>query len=102
MSELNISVLILGACIGSFLNVVIYRLPQSESVVFPRSHCPHCSEELNQFDLIPIFSWLFLRGRCRYCNKKISIKYPFIEILTSILFLLISFEKLNLPTAPEK
>tara|TARA_Y100001968_G_C19424780_1_gene753720 strand:+ start:19 stop:843 length:825 start_codon:yes stop_codon:yes gene_type:complete len=88
MSELSIPVLILGACIGSFLNVVIYRLPLNESIVFPGSHCPSCSERLNQFDLIPIFSWLFLRARCRYCNKKISIKYPFIELLTSILFLI--------------
>lgn len=77
---------VLGAVIGSFLNVCIYRIPRGESVIFPPSHCPHCLRQLGPLDLIPIFSWLFLRGKCRYCAGTITARYPFVELLTALLF----------------
>lgn len=77
--------LALGACIGSFLNVVIYRLPRGESIVFPGSHCPSCGRALAWFDNIPIVSYLALRARCRYCHTHISAQYPLIESLTALL-----------------
>ncbi|MFA5112969.1 MAG: prepilin peptidase [Candidatus Margulisiibacteriota bacterium] len=79
----------LGAVIGSFLNVCIYRLPRGESVVFPASRCPHCGRRLNAFDLIPIFGYLLLLGKCRGCRAPISPRYPLVEALTGLLFLLI-------------
>lgn len=83
-----IIIFIFGILIGSFLNVIIYRLPRGESIVFPSSHCPECSSSLQVLDLIPVLSFLLLKGKCRYCGEKISIKYPFVEFLTG--FLLIS------------
>ncbi len=83
--------IIFGACIGSFLNVVIFRLPRNKSFIINRSQCPKCFNKLNIFDLIPIFSWFLLRGRCRYCFKNISIRYPIVEIISSLLFLLCLF-----------
>lgn len=77
---------ILGLIIGSFLNVCIYRIPREESVSFPPSHCTNCGYRLRWFDLIPVISYLFLRGRCRKCGEKISLIYPVIEMLTGILF----------------
>ena len=82
-----ITVLILGLVVGSFLNVCICRLPKEESIVYPSSRCPKCKHKLSITDLFPVFSYLFLRGKCRYCRKKISIRYPIVEILTAILFL---------------
>ncbi len=76
----------LGAVIGSFLNVVIYRLPHDESLLSPPSHCPVCGHKLAWYDMIPIFSYIFLKGRCRYCGEKISIRYPLIEALTGFAF----------------
>jgi leader peptidase (prepilin peptidase)/N-methyltransferase len=76
----------LGAIVGSFLNVVIYRLPNEESIVSPPSHCPKCGHRLAWYDMIPIFSYIFLKGRCRYCGTKISIRYPIIEALTGFAF----------------
>lgn len=81
-------IFLLGLCIGSFLNVVSDRLPKNKSLG-GRSHCDHCKKMLSGLDLIPVFSFLFLRGRCRYCKKKISVKYIFVELLTGILFLFI-------------
>lgn len=78
--------LVIGSIVGSFLNVCIYRLPRGESVVFPASHCPACENKLKPFDLIPILSYLWLRGRCRFCGEKISVRYPLVEFLTAILF----------------
>ncbi len=78
--------LILGACIGSFLNVVIHRLPKDQSVVTPGSHCA-CGQPVRWYDNIPIFSWLILRGRARCCGQPFSIRYPAIELLTALLFL---------------
>lgn len=77
---------VFGAVIGSFLNVVIYRLPRGQSVVFPPSHCPHCDYQLGPTELIPIVSWIIQGGRCRHCKAPISARYPLIEALTALLF----------------
>ena len=77
---------IFGTLIGSFLNVVVYRLPREESLSFPPSHCPTCNSRLQFYDLVPIFSYLFLRGKCRNCNESISLRYPIVEGLTGFLF----------------
>lgn len=71
----------IGFCFGSFLNVVIYRLPRRESLAFPGSHCPRCSTPIRIWENIPILSYLFLRGRCRHCGEKIAIRYPLVELL---------------------
>ncbi len=76
----------LGAAFGSFLNVVIYRLPQQMSLVRPPSHCPHCQTRLGPRDNIPVLGWLWLRGRCRYCGAPISPRYPLVEAATGLLF----------------
>ncbi|MDQ8043539.1 MAG: prepilin peptidase [Solirubrobacteraceae bacterium] len=78
--------LIAGLAIGSFLNVVIYRVPRGESVVSPRSRCPHCGHEITAIENVPVFSWLALRGRCRSCKEPISWRYPAIELLTGVLY----------------
>lgn len=79
----------LGLCFGSFANVVIYRLPKSQSVVKPRSRCPKCRKMIAWYDNIPVLSWIILRGRCRNCRTGISIRYPFVELLMGFLFLLV-------------
>ena len=86
-----ILVLILGIIIGSFLNVCIYRIPKEESIVFPPSHCTYCSQPLKWYDLIPIFSYLSLNGKCRYCGGAISPRYPFVELLNGLLYLLLFY-----------
>ena len=78
-----------GLIIGSFLNVVIYRLEKDEDFVKGRSYCPHCKHQLTWPDLIPVVSFLFLQGKCRYCHTKISWQYPLVEIATGLIFLLI-------------
>lgn len=82
-------IIILGLIIGSFLNVVIYRLPRRESVVWPGSCCTVCGQRIKAWDLIPLVSFICLRGRCRYCQEKISWRYPLIESLTAVAFLLL-------------
>ncbi len=82
-----IFIFILGLLIGSFLNVCIWRLPREESIIRPGSHCPACSTALGARDLVPVLSWIFLRGKCRYCAEKISARYPLVELLTGGLFL---------------
>ncbi|MCA1593617.1 MAG: prepilin peptidase [Acidobacteria bacterium] len=77
-----------GAIIGSFLNVVIHRLPREESVVFPHSRCPSCEAAIHPYDNVPVLSWLVLRGRCRACRAPISPRYPAVEALTALLFAL--------------
>lgn len=77
---------ILGTCWGSFANVVIYRWPKELSVIKPRSRCPNCNNQLKFYHNIPIFSWLFLKGKCGFCQAPISISYPLIEALTGALF----------------
>ncbi|HZF69879.1 prepilin peptidase [Sulfuricurvum sp.] len=86
MSEL-IFVFIIGAAVGSFLNVLILRTPRDESVSFPASHCMSCNTPLRAWHNIPILSWLFLRGKCAFCGEKISVQYPFIEALSGLIFL---------------
>ena len=76
----------LGLMIGSFLNVVAYRLPRGESLVKPASHCTTCGEPVKPWDNIPIVSWLVLRGRCRGCGEHISARYPLIELMTAVVF----------------
>ncbi len=80
---------VLGLAIGSFLNVAIYRIPRGESVVAPGSRCPGCSAPIRAWDNVPVLSFLLLRGRCRNCNRLISPLYPFVEITTAVLFLVI-------------
>lgn len=75
-----------GLLIGSFLNVVIHRVPAGESVVSPRSRCPKCGNELRNIDNLPVVSWLLLRGRCHFCGEPISARYPLIELSTGVAF----------------
>lgn len=75
-----------GACIGSFLNVVIYRIPAGLSILYPPSRCPHCLRKLAPRDNIPIIGWFLIRGKCRYCHSPVSWRYPAIEALTAFLF----------------
>jgi len=82
---------IFGAVLGSFLNVCIYRIPQKESIVFPASHCPGCQHKLSPLDLIPIISFLCLRGRCRYCGQGISWRYPVVELLSGLSFVAVNY-----------
>ncbi|KAF0223284.1 MAG: leader peptidase (prepilin peptidase) / N-methyltransferase [Erysipelotrichaceae bacterium] len=81
-------IFIFGTIIGSFLNVLIYRIPLKLDFVKGHSFCPHCHHGLSALDLFPVFSFLFLKGKCRYCGEKISWRYPLIELLTGILFAL--------------
>lgn len=73
-------VILFGLCIGSFLNVAIYRIPRRESVSEERSHCPKCGHPLAAKDLVPVLSWVVLRGKCRYCGAPISLRYPLVEL----------------------
>ena len=77
----EVSIFIFGLCIGSFLNVCIYRLPASKSIVHPRSMCSNCGTLIASYDNIPILSYLWLKGRCRHCRTKISLRYPMVELL---------------------
>lgn len=83
----NLIAVVLGLLIGSFLNVVIGRLPHGQSIVRPGSHCPKCEHELRWFENVPVVSYFVLRGRCRSCKEAISIRYPVVELLTALLFL---------------
>src|SRR5437762_6243836 len=78
----------LGCVIGSFLNVVIHRVPREESIVFPNSRCPECGTAIKPYDNVPVVSYLWLRGRCRQCRAPISRRYPAVEALTGLLFAL--------------
>ena len=80
-------IFVFGLLIGSFLNVCIWRLPREESIIRPGSHCPACSAVLGARDLVPVLSWFFLRGKCRFCTEKISARYPLVELLTGGVFL---------------
>lgn len=87
---------VLGVCVGSFLNVLILRLPLGKSVAFPASYCPKCKNPLKWYHNIPIFSWLFLRGKCAFCDQKISFQYPLIEFLSGLIFLLAFLKSQNM------
>lgn len=78
----------LGLTIGSFLNVCIYRIPKNESIIKTSSHCMSCGTKIKAYDLIPLFSWLFLRGKCRSCGAKISPRYPLVETLNALLYII--------------
>lgn len=88
---------ILGTCVGSFLNVCIWRLPQNKSIVTPRSYCPHCRAPIKGYDNIPLVSYLTLRGRCRNCRKRISPRYFIVELLTGMIFALFYFNYYSHP-----
>lgn len=81
-------IFVFGLVFGSFYNVVGYRLPNDMSIIFPPSHCPRCNHKLKYYELIPIISYIFLRGKCKECKNKISFKYPLFELITAILFLI--------------
>jgi leader peptidase (prepilin peptidase)/N-methyltransferase len=84
-----IIVLVYGLLIGSFLNVCIYRIPKKETIVIERSHCMTCGYQLSWYDMVPVFSWLALRGRCRKCKARISAQYPLIEACNGILYVVV-------------
>ena len=83
------TVFVFGIVIGSFLNVLIYRIPRHENIAVVRSHCMQCGYQLKWYDLFPIFSYLFLRGKCRKCKAKISVQYPLVEALNGILYVIV-------------
>ena len=85
----NTTIFLVGIIFGSFFNVCIYRIPRSESIIFPPSHCTNCGMKLKWYELLPVFSWVFLGGKCHTCKRKISIQYPLVELSTGILFLLL-------------
>ena len=87
-----------GACVGSFLNVCIYRIPRDESVITPRSHCPHCGAMIPWYLNVPVVSWLALRGKCASCKGPIAFRYTLVELLTAMLFLAV-FMKWAAPAA---
>jgi leader peptidase (prepilin peptidase)/N-methyltransferase len=91
----KIFVFIFGSIVGSFLNTCIYRMPQGESVVWPRSYCPKCKKKIRGYDNIPLLSYVLLRGKCRYCQKGISFRYFIVELLTATMFLIL-FNRFNL------
>ena len=84
----NFYAFIIGSCIGSFINVVVYRLPINSSIVRPGSFCPKCKNKLTWRENIPLVSWLIQRGRCKNCNVSISMRYPLVELITAILFVI--------------
>lgn len=85
----GIVIFIFGIIIGSFLNVCIYRIPRDESIAYPQSHCTNCNSSIKWYDLIPIISYIILKGKCRHCNQHISIRYPIVEFVTGILYVMI-------------
>ncbi len=87
---------VLGALIGSFLNVVIHRVPLRQSVVSPPSHCPECRSPVRARHNVPVVGWLLLRGRCADCGAGISVRYPLVELLTAVLFVLVTWRALQL------
>lgn len=83
----SIFIFIFGAIIGSFLNVCIYRIPRGLSLIVPSSRCPSCNNQIMPWDNVPILSYLFLRGRCRYCKEKIPFRYPLVEVLNGFMYI---------------
>ena len=90
---------IFGACIGSFLNVVILRLPKNESIALPSSHCPHCLHPLKWYHNIPLISWLGLKGKCAFCRTPISKQYPLVEAACALCYLLVAWRVSTWPQA---
>ena len=87
---INILCFLFGSLIGSFLNVVIYRVPRELSVVTPRSSCPNCNHEIKWYENIPIISYLFLKGKCSNCKQKVSVRYPLVELLMGVVAMLLA------------
>jgi leader peptidase (prepilin peptidase)/N-methyltransferase len=92
--------LVFGLIVGSFLNVVIHRLPRGESLSWPGSHCVHCQTPIRWFDNLPVLSWLVLRGRCRSCGAAISLRYPAVELVTGALFAVLALRYGATPMLP--
>lgn len=88
-SPAAVIVFALGASVGSFINVVVYRLPAGLSILWPPSRCPHCLHQLGKRENVPVLGWLWLRGRCHHCKSQISVRYPVVEVATGLLFLLV-------------
>ncbi len=88
-SIIGIIVFMAGLLIGSFINVCLYRIPRKQSIVSPGSACPSCGTRLKPADLVPVFSYIFLKGKCRYCKAKISPRYPLVELATGVVFLVV-------------
>jgi leader peptidase (prepilin peptidase)/N-methyltransferase len=88
--DLPIVAAVLGACVGSFLNVVAWRLPRQESVALPPSHCPRCGTQLQWFENVPVVGWIGLRGHCRHCGAPISPRYPLVELLSAGLWVAVT------------
>lgn len=86
MLLLQVLPILYGLIIGSFLNVCIYRMPREQSIAFPPSHCTSCGERIRAYDLIPLVSWLLLGGKCRFCNEKISWRYPLVELINGLAY----------------
>lgn len=99
---INVIIFIMGLCVGSFLNVCIFRIPEEKSIAYPPSGCPSCGNRLKPMDLIPVLSYIALGGKCRSCKARISVQYPLIELFTGLLWLFVynrygfSFETLAL------
>ncbi len=87
-----IFIFLFGSAVGSFLNVVIHRVPNEESIIFPNSACPKCNNSIKPYDNIPILSWLILKGKCRHCKNTISPRYPAVELLSALLFVLVFWQ----------
>lgn len=86
-----VTALVFGLLVGSFTNVLIWRIPRKESISFPPSHCPHCDHALAAKDLVPLFSWLSLSGKCRYCKAPIKTRYPIVELITGLVYLAVAW-----------
>jgi leader peptidase (prepilin peptidase)/N-methyltransferase len=99
MAVLVVAAAVLGLLVGSFLNVVIHRVPRGESVVRPPSHCPGCGRSIKTRHNVPVFGWLVLRGRCAGCGARISVRYPLVELGTAVLFALLAL-RLDPPDLP--
>ena len=84
--------IVFGIAVGSFLNVLILRIPQEQNIAFPASHCPSCKNPLKWYHNIPLLSWIFLGGKCAFCKKRISFQYPLVELSTALIFATCSFE----------
>lgn len=91
----GVLVTLFGLCIGSFLNVAIIRLPKNESINLPASHCPTCLHPLAWYHNVPLFSWIFLRGKCAFCRSHISFQYPLVELSSAFLYAFIYFHLAN-------
>ena len=95
----SVFVFLFGACVGSFLNVCIYRLPKDKCIVGPRSFCPECKKTIKWYDNLPLLSYILLKGKCRFCKVKIFLRYPIVELITAVLFCVLYFSHWTLQLA---